>query len=92
MTVPVLIGGTIFGSLLASLVGLLGSRRRIGFGWTFLISVVFTPLVGLVCALLSEELPYGEKHWGCLGTILGLSVIVLGVFISLVIIMGLFAI
>lgn len=92
MTVPILIGGTIFGSLLAALVGLVGSKRRIGFGWVFLISVIFSPLVGLVCALLSEKLPYGEKRWGCLGTLLGIAAIILIVFLALVLIMGLFAV
>lgn len=54
------------------LVGLVGSRRRIGFGWAFLISIVFTPLVGLLVALLTDPLPGGSQRWGCLGTLLAL--------------------
>lgn len=54
------------------LVGLIGSRRRIGFGWAFLISLVFTPLVGLVVALLTDPLPGEGRRWGCLGTLLAL--------------------
>ncbi len=61
MIVAVLCGA----SLLSILVGLVGARRRIGFGWTFLLSVIFTPLVGLIAALLSDELPSGERRWGC---------------------------
>ena len=54
--------------LLDVLVGLLGSRRNIGFGWTFIISVLFTPLVGLIAALISNPLPAGaEPKYGCLG-------------------------
>ena len=65
--------GLLSGSLLAVLVGILGSKRNIGFGWTFFISLVFTPLVGLICALVSEPLPQGEpRKWGCLGTLIAI--------------------
>ena len=50
------------------LVGIIGSRRRIGFGWAFLLSVIFTPLVGLVIALLTDPLPGGDQRRGCIGT------------------------
>ena len=54
--------------LLDVLVGLLGSRRNIGFGWAFLISVIFTPLIGLIVVLISNPLPAGvEPKYGCLG-------------------------
>lgn len=54
--------------LLDILVGLLGSRRNIGFGWTFIISILFTPLIGLIAALISNPLPAGaEPKYGCLG-------------------------
>jgi hypothetical protein len=65
--------GLLSGSLLAVLVGILGSKRNIGFGWTFLISLVFTPLVGLICALISDPLPQDEpREWGCLGTLIAI--------------------
>ena len=58
--------------LLDVLVGLLGSRRNIGFGWAFIISVLFTPLVGLIVALISDPLPIGaEPKYGCLGRSFG---------------------
>lgn len=44
----VILFGALSGCLLSVLVGVIGSRRRIGFGWAFLISLIFTPLVGLV--------------------------------------------
>ena len=54
--------------LLDVLVGLLGSRRNIGFGWAFIISVLFTPLIGLIATLISNPLPAGaEPKYGCLG-------------------------
>ena len=60
--------GLASGILLDVLVGLLGSRRNIGFGWAFIISVLFTPLIGLIAALISNPLPAGsEPKYGCLG-------------------------
>ena len=59
------------GCFLAALVGMLGRRRTIGFGWPFVLSLVFTPLVGLIIVLLSEKLPDGQKKGlGCIGGIL----------------------
>ena len=72
MTALVVIIGILVGGVLPTLIGLLGRRRKIGFGWAFFLSVVFTPIVGLVVTLLSHELPYGEKRWGCLGIVLGI--------------------
>lgn len=79
MGIPVVLFGVLSGSLLAVLVGIIGSRRRIGFGWAFLLSLVFTPLVGLIVTLLTDPLPGGEQRWGCIGTtvaILGLLCLV----------------
>lgn len=75
MALSLLIFGLLTGSLLSILVGIIGSGRSIGFGWTFLISVVFTPIVGLIVALVSDPLPAGEKRWGCIGAFLALIVI-----------------
>lgn len=75
MAFSLLLFGFFTGSLLSVLVGLIGSHRRIGFGWGFLLSAVFTPLVGLICVLLSDQLPDGSRRWGCLGTILGILAI-----------------
>ena len=62
--------GLLSGCLLNVLVGLVGSRRRIGFGWTFFWSLVFTPFIGLVIALVSDPLPPGQKRWGCLAPLI----------------------
>ncbi len=77
MALSLIIFGLLSGSLLSILVGIVGSRRRIGFGWTFLISVVFTPLVGLIVALVSDPLPAGQTRWGCLGSLLAILAIAL---------------
>lgn len=72
MTFLVLIFGLLSGCFLSILTGLVGRSRRLGFGWTFLISLIFTPLAGLICALISDPLPAGEQQgWGCLGTVIG---------------------
>lgn len=84
MTFLTVIFGILSGCLLSVLVGIVGSRRRIGFGWAFLVSLVFTPLVGLIIALLTEPLPGGDQRWGCIGTLLAiLGVICFIVFMIL---------
>lgn len=70
MTLLALLFGLLSGCFLSVLVGIIGSRRRIGFGWAFLISILFTPFVGLIVALLSDPRPDGDQHWGCVGTLL----------------------
>jgi len=78
--------GVLSGSLLSVLVGLVGRNRKIGFGWTFLISLVFTPVVGLIVALISDPLDAGEqKRVGCVGTVLA----VLGLLFLLLFILDL---
>lgn len=75
--IPILIFSVLLGVGVDALIGLLGSRRNIGFGWAFIISVLFTPLIGLIAVLLSERLPEGAEpkygilgfSFGCLGTI-----------------------
>lgn len=86
MAIPLLIFGLLTGSFLAALVGLIGARRRIGFGWTFFLSVIFTPLIGLIICLLSDKLPNGQRKWGCLGSILAITTIILLAFLVLLVI------
>lgn len=77
MGLMVVIFGLLSGSLLSVLIGMIGASRRLGFGWSFLISLIFTPIVGLICVLLSEPLPSHEpKRWGCIGVFIA----VLGFF------------
>ena len=82
MVLSLIIFGLLTGSLLSVLVGLVGSRRRIGFGWTFILSVIFTPLIGLIFTLISDPLPEGERRWGCVATLIFITVIALtGIFL-----------
>lgn len=85
MGVLLLIFGLLTGTALCALVGILGSRRRLGFGWTFVISLIFTPLIGLIAALISDPLPSGEKRWGCLATIVGILTLALMAFFAVLI-------
>lgn len=86
MTVAlIIIFGVLGGCFLSVLVGILGSKRELGFGWTFLLSLIFTPFVGLICALISDPLPQGApKRWGCLGVVVAiLGFLFLGIFLFL---------
>lgn len=84
MTPLAIVFGLLSGCFLAVLVGIIGSRRRIGFGWAFLLSVIFTPLVGLIVALLTDPLPGGDQRWGCVGTVVAiLGMLFLAVFLIL---------
>lgn len=85
MSVLLLIFGLLTGTALCALVGIVGSRRRLGFGWTFIISLIFTPLIGLIVALISDPLPSGEKRWGCLATIVGILTLALMAFFAVLI-------
>lgn len=91
MSILTLIFGLLGGCFLSVLVGIIGSRRRIGFGWAFLISVIFTPLVGLIIALLTDPLPGGDQRWGCIGTFIAiLGLLFLAVFLLLLLTGGAF--
>lgn len=84
MTFLTIIFGLLSGSLLSVLVGIIGSHRRIGFGWSFLISLILTPVVGLIVALISEPLPGDDRRWGCIGTLLAvLGILFLAAFLFL---------
>ena len=85
----ILLFGLLSGHILLDvLVGLLGSRRNIGFGWAFILSVIFTPLIGLIFVLLSRELPNGaEPKYGCLGYSFGcLGTIFMVLIVSVILI------
>jgi len=72
MTFLALIFGALSGCFLSALAGIVGSRRRIGFGLPFVVSLLFTPLAGLIVALLSDPLPSCDRRWGCFGTLVAI--------------------
>lgn len=37
------------------LVGLLGEKRKIGFGWSFVLSLFLSPIIGLIITLFSKK-------------------------------------
>jgi LPXTG-motif cell wall-anchored protein len=45
----------IIGFVFAVLIGFLGKKRKIGFGWSFVISLFLSPLIGLIVTLLSKK-------------------------------------
>lgn len=45
----------------STLVGLIGINRKIGFGGAFFLSLLLSPLIGLIFALVSKSLSE-EKH------------------------------
>ena len=40
---------------LALLIGQLGKNRKIGFGWSFALSLFLSPIIGLIITLLSKK-------------------------------------
>lgn len=70
MTLSLIIFGLLSGALIDILIGIIGSHRNIGFGWAFLLSIIFTPVVGLLITLISDPLPVGERRWGCIANLI----------------------
>ena len=61
MTTLSIVLGILTWCLISVLIGLVGSRRKIGFAWTFVLSLILTPVVGLIA---SPRLPHGGEKWG----------------------------
>jgi Na+/melibiose symporter-like transporter len=45
----------IFVIILAALVALLGKDRKIGYGWSFVLCVFLSPIIGLIIILFSKK-------------------------------------
>ena len=88
----ILIFAVVLGVGVDALIGLFGSRRNIGFGWAFIISLLLTPLVGLIAVLLSEPLPQGaEPKYGCLGFSFGCMGTIIIILIAMALLMAIVA-
>ena len=79
MVLSLILFGLLSGSLFSVLIGILGASRKIGFGWAFILSLLLTPVGGLICVLISDPLPTGERKWGCLA-----NMILIGAIVTLV--------
>ena len=90
MSILVFLFGLLAGCLLAVIVGLIGSRRRIGFGWAFLLSVVTSPIIGLIVTLCTPKLETKDRKWGCLGTLIGIAMLVLLIVVVLLLLPDLY--
>ena len=66
VTFGLIIFGLLTGTLLSVIVGLFGARRQIGFILTFIISLLLTPIAGIIVVLLSEK-RQGPPDYGCFG-------------------------
>ena len=81
--------GTVAYTLASVAVGMVGSRRKITFSWSFFLSALFTPLLGLLFTLLSGKLEGNEKRYGVIGTILGSLAILFYLAVVLLLMMAL---
>ncbi|MBQ3208753.1 MAG: hypothetical protein IJB23_02945 [Alistipes sp.] len=75
MVLSLIIFGLLSGSLFSVLIGILGASRKIGFGWSFILSLLLTPIGGLICVLISDPLPTGQRKWGCLANLILIAAI-----------------
>ena len=76
MVLSLILFGHLSGSLFSVLIGILSASRKIGFGWAFILSLLLTPVGGLICVLISDPLPTGERKWGCLANLILIGAIV----------------
>ena len=76
MVLSLILFGLLSGSLFSVLIGILGASRKIGFGWGFILSLLLTTVGGLICVLISDPLPTGERKWGCLANLILIGAIV----------------
>lgn len=45
----------IFNIILCALVALLGRKRKIGYGWSFVLCLFLSPVIGLIITLCSKK-------------------------------------
>lgn len=45
----------IFGVIISALVALLGRNRKIGYGWSFVLCLFLSPIIGLIIILFSKK-------------------------------------
>lgn len=45
----------IFGIIISALIALIGKNRKIGYGWSFVLCLFLTPIIGLIIILFSKK-------------------------------------
>ncbi|WP_409377643.1 hypothetical protein [Balneola sp. MJW-20] len=45
----------VIGIIISGLVALLGKDRKIGYGWSFMLCLFLTPIIGLIIILFSKK-------------------------------------
>ncbi|MHA8056792.1 hypothetical protein VR611_12640 [Aquirufa nivalisilvae] len=45
----------LFFAIIAALVALLGKNRKIGYGWSFVLCLFLSPIIGLIIILFSKK-------------------------------------
>lgn len=45
----------IFGVIISALVALLGRNRKIGYGWSFVLCLFLSPIIGVIIILFSKK-------------------------------------
>ena len=89
----IVIFAVLSGVFLDVLVALFGSRRNIGFGWAFIISILFSPLIGAIAVLLSDPLPQGSApKYGCLGFTFGVVGMIFMILFAIAVVLGILSI
>lgn len=61
---------------------LLGQQRKIGFGRSYLLSILLTPVVGLICCLTSKKEPANDEKSDVRYTTIGCFIILFVVIIA----------
>lgn len=93
-SIPLIGGRTLFAiilgySALSYLVAYLGKKRKIGFGLTYFLSMLLTPVVGLIAAFASKKEPNTNERRDVIFTTLGCILVFILVGIVWVLSMGL---
>lgn len=88
VTFGLVIFGLLTDTLLSVIVGLFGARRQVGFFLTFLISLLLTPIAGIIVVLLSDRRK-GPADYGCMGRLMStfglgslLLILLMAIFIA----------
>ncbi len=52
----------LFWIVFSFVVGSIGDKRKIGFFWSFFVALIFSPIIGLIIALISDKKMYNTNN------------------------------